>query len=69
VHHSCSRACSVSFQEKNYMTDSFVTDLMVGLSSVQEVGTEGRFVMWFEYCSPVRATGSRRVLDVQKFID
>ena len=29
------------------MTDSFVTDLMVGLSSVQEVGTEGRFVMWF----------------------
>ena len=51
------------------MTDSFVTDLMVGLASVQEVGTEGRFVMWFEYCSPVRATGSRRVLDVQKFID
>ena len=46
------------------MTDSFVTDLMVGLSSVQEASPEGGFVIGLEYLLPVGATGSRRVLDV-----
>jgi hypothetical protein len=36
---------------------------------VQEASAEARFVMGFEYFSPVRATGSRGVLDVQKFVD
>src|SRR3546814_3960809 len=44
VHHSCSRACSVSFQEKNYMADSFAADLMAGLLPVQEASPEARFV-------------------------
>ncbi|GAA0531609.1 hypothetical protein GCM10009097_56270 [Pigmentiphaga daeguensis] len=67
VHHSCSRACSVSFQEKNYTGGSLAAYLMVGLLPVQEAGPEARFVMGLEYFSPTRATGSRRVLDVQKF--
>jgi hypothetical protein len=49
VHHSCSRACSVSFQEKNYMADSFAAVLMVGLLSVQEASDDARFVMGLEY--------------------
>lgn len=49
------------------MADSFAADLMVGLLPVQEASPEARFVMGLEYFSPVRATGSRRVLDVQKF--
>ncbi|MBD9368061.1 MULTISPECIES: hypothetical protein [Gammaproteobacteria] len=51
------------------MADSFAADLMVGLLPVQEASPDARFVMGLEYFSPVRATGSRRVLDVQKFID
>ncbi len=47
------------------MTDSFAAVLMVGLWSVQEASPETRF----EYFSPVRATGSRCVVDVQKSID
>lgn len=48
------------------MADSFAADLMVGLLPVQEASSEASFVMGLEYFSPVRATGSRRVLDVQK---
>ncbi|WP_418156214.1 hypothetical protein [Pseudomonas aeruginosa] len=51
------------------MADSFAADLMVDLLPVQEASSDARFVMGLEYFSPVRATGSRRVLDVQKFID
>ena len=51
------------------MADSFFADLMAGLLSVREASPEGCFVMWFDYFSPVRATGSRHVLDVQKSID
>ena len=51
------------------MADSFGANLKVGVLSVHEAGPEIRFVMGPEYFSPVRATGSRRVLDVQKFID
>jgi hypothetical protein len=51
------------------MADSFAADLMAGLLPVQEASPEARFVMRLEYFSPVRATGSHRVLDVQKFID
>lgn len=51
------------------MADSFAADLMAGLLPVQEASPEARFVMGLEYFSPVRATGSRRVLDVQKFVD
>src|SRR3546814_11247397 len=69
LHRSCFSACSVSFQEKNYMADSIAADLMAGLLPVQEASPEARFVMGLEYFSPVRATGSRRVLDVQKFVD
>ena len=58
----------ISFQE-NYMADSFGANLMVGLLSVREAGHVTRFVMGLEYFSPVRATGSRRVLDVQKSVD
>ena len=47
------------------MADSFAADLMVGLLPVQEASSDARFVMGLEYFSPVRATGSRRVLDVQ----
>ena len=49
------------------MADSFAADLMVGLLPVQEASSDARFVMGLEYFSPVRATGSRRVLDVQEF--
>ncbi|WP_175857667.1 hypothetical protein [Burkholderia anthina] len=51
------------------MADSFAADLMVGLVPVQEASSEASFVMGLEYFSPVRTTGSRRVLDVQKSID
>ena len=51
------------------MADSFAADLMVGLFSVHEASSDARFVMGLEYFSPVRATGSRRVFDVQKSID
>ena len=51
------------------MADSFAADLMVGLLPVQEASSDARFVMGLEYFTPGRATGSRRVLDVQKFID
>ena len=51
------------------MADSFASDPMIGLLPVQEASSDARFVMGLEYFSPVRATGSRRVLDVQKFID
>ena len=51
------------------MADSFGANLMAGLLPVQEASSDARFVMGLEYFSPVRATGSRRVLDVQKFID
>ena len=46
------------------MADSFAADLMAGVLSVQEASSDARFVMGLEYFSPVRATGSRRVLDV-----
>ena len=51
------------------MADSFVADPVVGQLSVQEANPEARFVMRLEHLPPVRSTGSRRVLDVQKFID
>ncbi|ELZ4498645.1 hypothetical protein ACM74C_23260 [Pseudomonas aeruginosa] len=51
------------------MADSFAADLMVGLVPVQEASSEASFVMGLEYFSPGRATGSRRVPDVQKSID
>ncbi|ALV78761.1 hypothetical protein JGZ79_25860 [Pseudomonas aeruginosa] len=51
------------------MADSFGANLMVGLLSVREAGHVTRFVMGLECFSPVRATGSCRVLDVQKSVD
>ncbi len=51
------------------MADSFAADLIVGLLSVQEASHGVRFVEWLEYLSPVHTAGSRRALDVQKFID
>ena len=51
------------------MADSFGANLMVGLLSVREAGHVTRFVMGLECFSPVRATGSCRVLDVQKSIE
>ncbi len=51
------------------MADSFGANLMVGLLSVREAGHVTRFVMGLEYFSPVRATGSCRVHDVQKSVD
>ena len=51
------------------MADSIAADLMAGVLSVQEASPEGGFVIGLEYLLPVGATGSRRVLDVQKFID
>ena len=51
------------------MAGSFAADLIVGLLSVQEASPGVRFVEWLEYLSPVRTAGSRRVLNVQKFID
>ncbi|MBG6595930.1 hypothetical protein I5I64_00105 [Pseudomonas aeruginosa] len=48
------------------MTDSFAADLMVGELSVQEASPRKASL---EFLLPVGATGSRRVIDVQKFID
>ncbi|WP_158658331.1 hypothetical protein [Achromobacter sp. AONIH1] len=46
------------------MADSFATDLMAGVLSVQEAPPEGGFVIGLEYLLRVGATGSPCVLDV-----
>lgn len=51
------------------MADSFATDLMVGLSSVQKASPEARFVIGLDCLSLARVTGSQRVLDEQQSID